>query len=506
MAMENGLIRTFNKILKIRPSSPEKSYRVILSYMGNCGDFTQVLFMEIPSWVGNYPYNHRWKTRHIKVDSLSSRTELITAVTKKLKGRGHDLLSSQKSPSLFREIISEERLPATKSILLLPVRIGEALTGIVLFFSTGELSDMKPSPMKYLISASNLLSLTLERERREIKLQEQENRLQEITSTLPQIVYETDDKGQTLYVNGRILEIMGYDPEELIRKIDPIMLLIPEDRERARNNMMKTLSGVPGRPVEYKALRKDGSTLPVLFQANPIIRDGRLYGSRGLVVDITELKEMEESLRLSEERFRTVADFTHDWEYWMGYDGSILYNSPSCLRITGYSAEDFIGDASLLIKIVHPSDRDLFLEHQQAEMETHRTMNIDFRIITRTGEEKYINHVCQPVYGKEGSWQGLRISNRDITKRIIAEKERETLIKELKEALSSIKTLRGLIPICASCKKIRDDEGYWQQLETYLQRHSDAEFTHGLCPHCAKHFFAQIKNNGRSPKDDPEDL
>src|SRR5207244_4322635 len=70
-----------------------------------------------------------------------------------------------------------------------------------------------------------------------------------------------------------------------------------------------------------------------------------------------------------------------------------------------------------------------------------------------------------------------------------AEEERERLIRELQVALENIKTLRGLLPICSSCKKIRDDHGYWNQLETYIGAHSGAEFTHGLCPECAQKLY-----------------
>lgn len=87
------------------------------------------------------------------------------------------------------------------------------------------------------------------------------------------------------------------------------------------------------------------------------------------------------------------------------------------------------------------------------------------------------------------------------------EEERERLIHELQDALAQVKTLRGLLPICASCKKIRDDEGYWNKLETYIQKHSEAEFSHGICPECAKKLYPEYfgddgekeieENNGR---------
>ena len=69
------------------------------------------------------------------------------------------------------------------------------------------------------------------------------------------------------------------------------------------------------------------------------------------------------------------------------------------------------------------------------------------------------------------------------------EAEREHLIRELKGALAQVKTLSGLLPICSGCKKIRDDAGYWQQVEAYLGAHADMEFTHGLCPDCRPKYF-----------------
>jgi PAS domain S-box-containing protein len=81
---------------------------------------------------------------------------------------------------------------------------------------------------------------------------------------------------------------------------------------------------------------------------------------------------------------------------------------------------------------------------------------------------------------------------RDITERKRTEKEREELIAELQTALAEITTLRGIIPICSNCKKIRDDKGYWEQVETYVSRHTPAEFTHGLCPECVRKLYPEL--------------
>ncbi|MBB5347907.1 response regulator [Desulfoprunum benzoelyticum] len=91
---------------------------------------------------------------------------------------------------------------------------------------------------------------------------------------------------------------------------------------------------------------------------------------------------------------------------------------------------------------------------------------------------------------------------RNVDQRKKLERERENLIRDLQEALANIKTLSGLLPICASCKKIRDDQGYWNQIETYIKNHSDATFTHGICPQCMEKLYPdvyeimQAKNKG----------
>lgn len=79
----------------------------------------------------------------------------------------------------------------------------------------------------------------------------------------------------------------------------------------------------------------------------------------------------------------------------------------------------------------------------------------------------------------------------NITESKHATQERERLIGELQKALSEVKTLSGLLPICANCKKIRDDKGYWNQIEGYIQQHSDAQFSHGICPDCIKKLYPE---------------
>ncbi|HKC11859.1 MAG TPA: hypothetical protein VKI41_07475, partial [Vicinamibacteria bacterium] len=90
-----------------------------------------------------------------------------------------------------------------------------------------------------------------------------------------------------------------------------------------------------------------------------------------------------------------------------------------------------------------------------------------------------------------GEWPALLSIVNDVTERKQMAAERERIIAELTEALASVKTLRGLIPICASCKKIRDDQGYWSQVEVYVRDRSEAQFSHGICPDCRKTIYGR---------------
>ncbi|MBF0477741.1 MAG: response regulator [Deltaproteobacteria bacterium] len=132
--------------------------------------------------------------------------------------------------------------------------------------------------------------------------------------------------------------------------------------------------------------------------------------------------EMEAQLRKSEERFRMVADFTYDWEFWIGTDGRFIYVSPSCERITGYSSEEFLADPDLFTRISHPDNLTHLKDHLNQNMALGRT-EIEYRIVAKDGAVKWISHCCQPVFSSTGAWLGRRGSNRDISKRKEMEEE-----------------------------------------------------------------------------------
>ena len=101
-------------------------------------------------------------------------------------------------------------------------------------------------------------------------------------------------------------------------------------------------------------------------------------------------------------------------------------------------------------------------------------------------------YLIQPLFRAMAS---SRDELRDMNEKLSSlSAEQTTLIVKLQDALAKIKTLRGMLPICAACKKVRDDKGYWSQIEVYVRDHSDAEFTHGLCPDCAQKYYDQLSS------------
>ena len=131
-------------------------------------------------------------------------------------------------------------------------------------------------------------------------------------------------------------------------------------------------------------------------------------------------KQAEKALKESELKFRTVADQTFDWVYWMGEERQIIYMSPACKSITGYDPEEFISNPQLLQEIIHPSDNEaLLLHYNQVFLEENRNeaYDLEMRVISKNGSLVWINHICRPIFDENGKYLGRRICNRDITEK-----------------------------------------------------------------------------------------
>jgi len=150
-----------------------------------------------------------------------------------------------------------------------------------------------------------------------------------------------------------------------------------------------------------------------------------------------------DNLAQAEAKYRTVADFTYDWEYWTNMDGTLNYVSPSCERISGYSVQDFIDKPSLFREIIVPQDHKIWDRHYHDSRRELKGRDIQFRIQRRDGEIRWIEHACLPVTDNTGLYIGFRASNRDITSRKQAEEAVRESERKLRQNESVLRGLAG---------------------------------------------------------------
>lgn len=239
------------------------------------------------------------------------------------------------------------------------------------------------------------------------------------------------------YLSPRYKAMIGYQPDELPDTPESWMNQIhPEDRPKVQQALQDYLEGrAASYSVEHRLRHRSGEWVWMLSRGKVVIRDEQGHPTRmtGTITDITDRLELEAQLqrantdleqriaertadlRESEEKFRTMLDYTYDWEYWRGPDGNFHYMSPSCERITGYHADEFLDDADLLVRITHPEDRPLLLQHIQDVASSTEACFLDFRVFTRSGEERWVSQISHPLYNTEGKRLGTRASNRDVT-------------------------------------------------------------------------------------------
>lgn len=166
-------------------------------------------------------------------------------------------------------------------------------------------------------------------------------------------------------------------------------------------------------------------------------------------------------------------------------NGRIVEANETTKRVLGYSPKALKGQP---FENLFPNTDGKSVEEQRENIKFYDSVIVG-HFLRADGSTLVMDLTVTPI-----PWDGevaMLATIRDATERIHAEEEREALIVELREAMERIKTLKGLLPICAHCKNIRNDEGYWQKLEAYVSEHSEATFSHGICPDCIKKHYPE---------------
>lgn len=169
-------------------------------------------------------------------------------------------------------------------------------------------------------------------------------------------------------------------------------------------------------------------------------------------------------------------------------NGNILDANARACDYYGYTKQELTHMKIMDINML--SEEQVFEKMQEAQRGKQK--HFTFRHRLASGEIKDVEVFSGPIT-RDGE-KVLYSIIHDISERKTHEREREQLIAKLEQALAEIKTLRGILPICATCKKVRDDKGYWSQIETYIRTHSEVEFTHGICPECERESYSSLKS------------
>jgi PAS domain S-box-containing protein len=203
-----------------------------------------------------------------------------------------------------------------------------------------------------------------------------------------------------------------------------------------------------------------------------------------------ELKTSEAKLEQEHTRLQNYLDIAGVMLLVVGSDHKIkLVNKRGC-EILGGDEKEIIG-LDFFEKFLPQSRRGAVLQIFNRLMagELSQDEYTEGTMLNMQGKERIFSWHNAVLYDSSGKVSGVLRSGEDITERRLVEKEREDLIVKLTDALTQVKTLSGFLPICANCKKIRDDQGYWHAVERYVMEHSSAEFTHSLCPDCIQKLY-----------------
>ncbi|MCB1773567.1 MAG: PAS domain S-box protein [Gammaproteobacteria bacterium] len=242
-------------------------------------------------------------------------------------------------------------------------------------------------------------------------------------------VWDWRPDDETVYLSPVWKSMVGYGDEELASSYESwASLLHPDDRSSAEHTVQSWLaSGEDTMEVEFRLRHKDGHWKWIQSRGVVVERAGdRPVRLIGVHIDVDERKTWSQRLAQSEERYRILADYSPDWQYWLNEDGTYEYVSPGCQHICGHSPGEFITDPDLMNRLLHPDDRALWRSHTH-DINTidkggaHAT--IEFRIVEPGGETRWIEHACQPATTASGVHRGRRGVNRDITQRKYAEIE-----------------------------------------------------------------------------------
>lgn len=293
------------------------------------------------------------------------------------------------------------------------------------------------------------------------------------------------------FANKAYADCWGKTPRAMIGL--PFMTFVQDSTGNALfNSLVVARSGSTPIEIELTIVDAHDRIRWQQWQFHGILDDhGRVSEIQCIGRDVTQKKRVERDIEANREKFRNLAEITSDWIWEVDISGVYTYASPVVYDLLGYHPEEVVGKRPFDFM---PEDEAKRLEniYQQALTEGKAFRNIENINLHKNGSRVTLETSGVPVFDYRGMVIGFRGIDRNISSRKHTEKRLLEESKKLKQALNKVKHLSGMLPICASCKRIRDDKGYWNQIEAYITNHSEAEFSHGICPACARKLYPEL--------------
>jgi PAS domain S-box-containing protein len=309
-----------------------------------------------------------------------------------------------------------------------------------------------------------------------------------VLASAPEGIFVTDREGRIVLANSQIEELFGYGSGELLGQSFELLLpqLFREGQERKLASSVPAAELPTGRlGLEHKGFRKDRGEVHLQVSLGYIDAEDEPLACY-IVRKMAAPQQGEQTLSELNEHFRQMVENSHDILTIRDADGRIRYTSPSFHRVMGYKPEEIIGSTGF--ELLHPEDRSTV---ENALNEFWKTPgardSIQYRAKHANGTWVSLEVVAYNMLDHPDV-RGVVINGRDISRRKHEEAGKDQLIADLQQTISHVKTLTGVLPICASCKKIREGDK-WQQIESYIRDHSQVEFTHAMCPECTQLWY-----------------
>jgi diguanylate cyclase (GGDEF)-like protein/PAS domain S-box-containing protein len=283
----------------------------------------------------------------------------------------------------------------------------------------------------------------------EAALAESEARFRMISENAVDVIWVLDlEDLKFTYLSPSAKQMFGYTPEEglkihLSELVTPESMVLVTDglQELVDNYYLSQTSQSTIQKVELDQYCMDGSILKTEAMARLLVNETGRFEVVGVTRDITERTKAEKDLIDSERKYRIVADNTQEWEFWMDPDDQYVYISPYCEVVSGFTSEEFMVDKDLSRKIVFGEDLPLIEAHND-KVKQQLKDSVVFRIVKKDGKERWINHICLPVYDENGGYLGNRGINQDITERRIAEEALLRSTDELQQQLRLVSEMK----------------------------------------------------------------